>query len=108
MDTLRLSALAALVQMSISEVSNSNVGEVCDDYTCSLCRKQFNRRYPSRRPVANMVEAVYCICHHCNQLGHVRKECQIKKAELEVQGLYVDQVNEEKTKISSENICTTS
>ena len=42
-----------------------------------------------------MAEAVNCICHYCNQLGHLRRECPIRKAEVEAKGLNVDQIDEE-------------
>ena len=44
---------------------------------------KFNTRYPPRKQVANMVEAVNCICHYCGQQGHKKPDCPIRRTNLE-------------------------
>ena len=53
-----------------------------------------NNRYPSRPQVANMAEAVNCICHFCGQQGHKKPDCPVLRADLEAKGLNVDEIND--------------
>ena len=56
--------------------------------------RKFNMRYLLRSPVANMAEAVNCICHYCGQQGHKKPDCPIRRSELEAKGLNLDEINE--------------
>ena len=57
--------------------------------------QQFLPRYPPRRPVTNMAEAVNIECFYCRETGHSIRDCPIRKVDLEAKGLNIDQVNEE-------------
>ena len=60
-----------------------------------LKQHQYTPRYPSRHFVANGAEAVNLICYYCQEQGHSRTDCPIRRVDLEDKGLNMDQVNEE-------------
>ena len=69
---------------------------------------QFCLWHPSRRLVANMAEAVNLQCYYCNQQGHAKRDCLIRKVDLEAKGLNIDQVYEEERKGSLAKKCSRS